>query len=33
MYLKKNLLGGYKEVDLKDKADLVAYDLKKKILK
>lgn len=28
MYLKKNLLGGYKEVDLKDKADLVAYDLK-----
>ena len=28
MYLKKNLLGGYKEVELKDKADLVAYDLK-----
>lgn len=29
MYLKKNLLGGYKEVDSRDKADLVAYDLKK----
>ena len=28
MYLKKNLLGGYKEVDSRDKADLIAYDLK-----